>query len=437
MNAPFANQTAEGSPRGGPSVRGAPSSPPGGGSGARGWITLLIGLCSGLLLGGGFFWWSSAESPPVPDVVVVVEPAAEEADPGPKEVPLPLDRIDRLLPLGGAGICATARGELVCSGDMGESWSSFGALGEPILAVVGDVGKGLEPRGGLAGAADSAAPGHAGTESSQELRAGEPTGPSKAPRSVLAASADGGLYRMEPGSHPTLVTRPEAALHVVDASARGGRLLLLAHRYDQPDDELRLPRVVETLLLEAAEGGGALRELGRWRGFGGERLLLEEASIVTWTLSDRRAWRSSNGGASVQRLSVNEKFGADYGGLRAVVERRSERLPGPGRPARAISSLWIAKPGQEWENVLEREGPLLVDFADPELGVVVATDGATAWITRDGGRSFEPWISDDRLSGAVTLSHVAGRFVVALTGGSVFLLDPEWDPSAQAERTDR
>lgn len=369
---------------------------------SRGWPTLFGGLCAGLFLGGGLMWWQGGDGAPAPEGVAVEvgavagvqAPEVTEVETGPREIDLSLDRIDRLLPLEGGGICATARGALVCSGDRGESWASFGSLDEPILAVAAP--SGLEFPGG-------AGPG------------------------LVAAAADGGLYRMAPGASPTLHTRPDAALHVVDASTRAGRLILLAHRYDTPEDELRLPRVVETLLLEATWGGG-LKELGRWRGFGGERLLLEEGSIVTFALSDRRAWRSNDGGASSRRLPVHERFGADFGGLRAVVERGAERLPGPGRPARAISRLWIARSGGDWENALEVEGAMLVDFADASLGLVVATDEATAWLTTDGGRTFQPWLTDERLAGAVAASHVAGRFVVALGGGRVLLLDPEAAP---------
>lgn len=362
--------------------------------GVRRWsprLGLALGMiCLGLLAG---FWLRGAPPQlPAPASIPEAEPEIPTVPEGPLKVELPLSRIDRLLSVGGRDACATGRGSLACSRDGGQTWSDFGTVGEPILAVM-------------------------------ELADG----------SLLAAAADGGLYLVAEGREPAFRMRPEGSLQVVDAAARDGAIVLLAHRYDEPTDELRIPRVVETILLAVA-ADGELREMGRSRGFGGERLLLERDAVVTWALSDLRAWRSRNGGRTLQRLQGNERFGADFGGLRAVVERRSERLPGPGRPARLVSSLWVDREQGAWERALELPGSLLVDFADENIGVVVAKEEGTAWLTIDGGRSFEAFVQDERLQGIADLSHVDGRFVVALAEGTVWLLEPLAESAEETPR---
>lgn len=330
------------------------------------------------------FWLGRGGSAPVPVVETPVAPVAAvvakavEQD-GPRQVESGLPRIDRLFSLGGSQACATGGRRLACTMDGGSSWVDLGEMPDRILAVL---------------------PRDDGT--------------------LLAAAADGFVYAVTPSSLRVLAT-PPGDLHVVDAASRDGRLFLLAHRYDQPADDLTLPLVIETAIY-SVEGDGSLVKRGGLKGFGGEKLLLEDGAILTWALSDLRAWRSKDGGATFKRVPVTERFGADFGGLRAVVERRADRLPGPGRPARPASSLWVSREGGDWVQAFDTPGEVVVDFADGGLGAVVVRDEASAWVTRDGGGTFEVLWRDDRLDGVVALAHVAGRFLAAREDGAVLVL---------------
>lgn len=336
-------------------------------------------------LGIGFWLGDRGRPEAAPAVVQApaptpVAPAEAELPAGPHAVALPIDAVSRLVALGGAEACALGGRQLTCTEDAGATWSAPVELPDPPLAVV---------RFGAA---------------------------------RLAAAVDGTVYELRAGASPETWAAPPGDLAVVDATARDGTLWLLAHRYDEPADELRLPRVIETVVFTVGESGSLVRR-GGLRGYGGERILVEPGgSVVTWAPFDLRAWRSKDGGASFRRLSANQRFGADFGGLQVAVERRADRLPGPGRPARPASALLVSSDGSAWSSVLETPGELLVDFADARTGVVIARGESLAQITRDGGATFSDLWRDDRLDGASAVAHVDGMFLAGTNDGRMIRL---------------
>lgn len=337
------------------------------------------------------YWLGGSGGAPVAEPAAVVSaeepPAPRETPKGPRPVALPIDAVARVSALGGAEACALGGSQITCTKDGGANWSEPVQLPDPALAVV---------------------------------RFGE---------SLLAAAVDGTVYELREGAAPEPWAAPPGDLAVVDATARDGTLWLLAHRYDQPEGELRLPVVVETVVFTVGSAGELVRR-GSLKGYGGERILVEPANaVVTWAPFDLRAWRSMDGGASFRRLSASQRFGADFGGLQVAVERRADRLPGPGRPARPASALLVsADDGTSWQAVLETPGELLVDFADARTGLVIARGESVARLTRDGGATWTDLWRDDRLNEATALAHVDGGFL-AVTGAGLAIVLPL--PSAE------
>jgi len=332
-------------------------------------------------LGLGFWLGRGADAPVPPPAPPPAEtpPQAESRPQRPFAVALPIDQAGRLVALGGAEACALGGRRLTCTTDGGATWSEPVDLPAAPLAVV---------------------------------RFGE---------ARLAAAVDGVVYELGDGT-PTPWAAPPGELAVVDAAASGGTLWLLAHRYDEPGDPMKLPQVVETAVYTLGPGG-TLEHRGSLGGYGGERILVEPTGgVVTWAPFDLRAWRSSDGGRSFRRLSAAQRFGADFGGLQVAVERRADRLPGPGRKARPASALLVSSDGSAWETVLEAPGELLVDFADATTGVVIARGEGVAHLTTDGGRSFSELWRDDRLDEAVAVAHVDGRFLAVTGRGLAFVL---------------
>ncbi len=338
----------------------------------------VASLAAGTL--GLGFWLGGRDEPP-PVVVEIPAPAPEpEAPRGPRAVALPLDQVGRLVPIGGAEACALGGRRLSCTTDGGSSWGEPVELPDPPLAVV------------------------------------------RFAESLLVAAVDGMVYQLRAGAEAEIWAAPPGDVAVVDATARDGTLWLLAHRYDPPADELHLPTVAETVVYTVG-GSGSLERRGSLAGYGGERILVEpDGAVVTWAPFDLRAWRSKDSGRSFRRLSAAQRFGADFGGLQVAVERRADRLPGPGRKARPASALLVSRDGGSWETVLETPGEILVDFADAATGAVIARGEGLAQITRDGGVSFEELWRDDRLDEATALAHVDGSFLAATGSGVVLLL---------------
>lgn len=340
---------------------------------------LLAAACAAVGLAAGLWMQPSAEPPPVPEEPPVVEAPTPG---GPRAVVLPIDRVARLVSTGGAGACALGGRRLACTDDGGATWSPAYQLQEAPLAVI---------------------------------RHGE---------ALLVASVDGAIRTLE---DEVLADSPPD-LQVVDAAAHEGTLWLLAHRYDQPDDPLRLPRVIETRVL-VFELEAGLADRGGHAGYAGERLLvLPDGSLRTWAPFDRRAWGSDDGGRSLRRLPDSTRFGADYGGLQVAVERRADRIPGPGRKAQPASAVVVAAGDEGWKTVLEATGEILVDFADATTGAALLRDEGAFLVTTDGARTFEEVWRDTRLGGAVALTHVDGNFLAATAEGLVFVLPlPEGD----------
>ena len=342
------------------------------------WATRLartgaVGCLALATLGVGF-WLGDRRDVPVP-VPAPAPVAPPEESRGPLPVALPIDSVSRLVALGGAEACALGGRRLACTQDGGATWGEPVELPDPPLAAV---------------------------------RFGA---------SRLVAAADGTVYELRPGAAPEAWAAPPGDLAVVDATAQGGTLWLLAHRYDAPEGDLQLPRVIETVVFTVGSSG-TLDRRGGLRGYGGERILVEPAgAVTTWAPFDLRAWRSADGGGSFGRLPANQRFGADFGGLRVAVERRADRLPGPGRPARPASALLVSTDGAPWESVLETPGELLVDFADARTGLVIARGESVARLTRDGGASFAELWRDDRLNDAAAVAHVDGAFLAATGDG--------------------
>lgn len=332
------------------------------------------------------FWLgdrSEPMEPPDPAPELPAPPPAERAPPRPRRpraVAMPIDRVTRLQPVEGGTVCALGGSRIACTDDGGAHWSDPVELPSPVLAVA---------------------------------RLG--------PRS-LAATVDGAVWELREGAEPTRIAEAPEELAVIDAAGASGALWLLGHRYDEPEDELTLPRVVETAIFTLGDAG-RLEPRGTISGYGGERILVEpDGAVVTWAPFDRRAWRSADGGASFRRLAPGERFGAHVEGLRVAVERGAQRLPGPGRPARPISTVVVSADGETWETVYEAAGEVLVDFADARTGLIVDRGAGLAIFTRDGGATFAELWRDTRLDRAVALLPVDGGFLAATVDGIALLL---------------
>jgi len=358
----------------------------------RAGLPLLLAAALVVLLGAATLWLMArspaAEVAASTEVEVELEPIdpLPEAPP-PDSVLLPLQRIDRLVPVGARGACALGGREAVCSGDEGLSWDLVFELPSRILALVPAAEAGL-----------------------------------------LAATEDGSIHSIDPTGVSKLERQPMDDRSVVDGVASDGKLYLLAHGFDRPVDPLRLPRVVETTLL-ALGPDGDLEEVGAAKGFIGDRLLVQpNGHVLTFASVDARAWKSTDGGKTFRRLKDGTRFGADYGGLQIAVERWTLRLPGPGRPARPASALYVSRDeGESWNHVFDTNGETIVDFRDQQIGLVVARDEATAWLTTDGAEGFAPVRRDDLLLRTVAVTHVGSRFLVATSDGNVLLISSEAD----------
>ncbi len=348
----------------------------------------LAALVGALL---AFLWRRPAQPPPSHEIhTEAIRPAA--GDDPPDSIRLPLERIDTLVAIDDESACALGGATVVCTEDGGVRWPLTGELPARAVAVA---------RGSDGG--------------------------------YLVASDDGGIHSLSPGSPPVRVGDGIAASNpagreqpsMVDAASRDGRLVLLAHRFDRPADPMRLPRVIQTVLYSVTSAGD-VEALGEAKGFLGDRLLLQtDGGIVTFASVDTRAWRSTDGGRSFRRLPDSRRFGADFDGIQIAIERWADRLPGPGRPARPASALYASRDdGESWDPVFETTGETLVDFRDAEVGLVIAREEGTAYLTTDGARSFRALRHDDRLYEAVAVAHVGGRFIVATSDGSIVLLDP-------------
>lgn len=299
---------------------------------------------------------------------------------------LPLDRVDRFLSLGPYEACVLGGRHLACTPDGGETWDERAPLPAPVLA-------------GLA----------------------------RGQGRVLFACLDGSVVESLPGMEPEVLLSLPDEVGLVDALAAGDSLYLLGQRYDEPDDPgLRLPTVDRTLLY-ALGADLRLDERGGLPGFAGDRLLLQgRDALALYASVDRRAWGSSDGGRTFRRLPHDRRIGADIDGLHVAVERRAERLPGPGRPARPASTLWLSHDeGERWEAALEVPGELVVHFVDRRLGLAIAKADGVAWITRDGGGHFDPLLHDDRLESVVDVGWLGGRFVAVTRSSLLLSIDPD------------
>lgn len=307
-----------------------------------------------------------------------------EAAPRPDAPVVPLNGIDRLLAISDDEVCAFDGGAIACSDDAGRTWRKAGEVDSRVLAI-------LPSTDGL-----------------------------------VVATDDGAIHTLEPDGSPlrrrTLPASHGETPQVVDAQARDGKLWILAHRFDRPEDPMKLPRVVETAVWSV--DGASIEQVATTRGFTGDRLLADaRGEGVTFASVDARAWRYGTSG--FRRLPDSRRFGARYDGIEVAVERWAERIEGPGRPARPASRIVVSRDGGEsWEPAFHTRGEALVDFRDSNVGLVVARDEGTAWLTTDGAGSFEPVRRDDRLHQAVSVVHVGGRFLVAGADAQLVVVEP-------------
>ncbi|AKU90076.1 hypothetical protein AKJ08_0463 [Vulgatibacter incomptus] len=344
--------------------------------GARGPPRLRLGQACGQALGTSPVRVDAQEAP-------TRDPDAVESG---------LGRIERLVSFGETDACSFDGPRITCSKDGGKSWPLRAEL--PARAV-----------GALRG--------------SEGI--------------LLIATDDGRIFSVAENGAASLRAEVPGEPAIVDASQRDGRLFLLAHRFDAPEDPLRLPQVVKTELLALA-AEGSLEMLATSAGFRGDRLLIQpNGELITFASVDARAWRSivpreatGSGGRPFVRLPHAGRFGADFGGLQVAIDRWADRLPGPGKPARPASALYVSRDdGAEWEHVFDTTGETLVDFMGPTTGLVVAREEGTAWLTTDGTRSFHSVRKDDRLYETVAVTHSGGRFLVASSRGTILLVSPD------------
>lgn len=348
-------------------------------------VALTLLLAGGGLLGGGLLLRGCSSGavgePGGPAAPTPIE--AKYQAPLPAFVPTGIARIDRIVSLGSESACALGGRSLACTVDGGRSWTPHGPFDSPVLAAAW-----VEER-------------------------------------LVVATLDGGLFSVDEAGEARPFTALGNEFGLSDAASREGEMLLLAHRYDEPSDPFStLPRVIETRLLRLA-ANGEVETLASTRGFAGDRVLPQgDEAAIAFASVDRRAWRVADG--AFRRIPDDSRFGADFGGLLATVERSAERLPGPGRPARPSSSLWLSRDGgAQWELALEGPGDLLVDFADERLGLVIAKGKRQAWVTRNGGRSFEPLRSLPALDAIADVRWLGEHFLVASRDGDVRFFRPE------------
>lgn len=298
----------------------------------------------------------------------------------PRDMVLPLDGVDRITALGGASACILGGRRIACTEDAGETWTPLSELPEHALAVARVQGE------------------------------------------TLVAAADGAVYAVFADGPASLRALAPPELSIVDAVTRHGEMFLLAHRYDDPRDPLRLPRVSQTVLL-FLEPEGRLAERGRVSGYAGERLLAQGDEIATFAPYDPRAFRSTDGGRTFRRVPARERLAASFGGLLATVERRSEKMPGGG--ARPVSTLVVSGDGAAtWSVGFEAPGELVVDFLDARRGVVIARDDAAAFVTADGARTFRLAVQDERLADAVDVAGVGAGWIAVTAGGHGIRIAP-------------
>lgn len=350
----------------------------------------LFVVCALAALAGAMlaFWIGGARKPrPKPPADRGEEIHTDAIDP-PVDPRIPLPRLERLVATSDDSVCAIGGGAIACSDDAGRTWAPAGEVDARVLAI-------LQSTDG---------------------------------RRVVAAD-DGAVYTLERDG--TVARRrllpPDARgeiPQVVDAQARDGRLWILAHRFDRPDDPLKLPRVVRTVVFTADED--TVAEAVSSKGFTGDRLLLgTRGGGVTFASVDARAWSFTEGTSALHRIPDARRFGASFGDLQVSIERWAERLEGPGRPARAASRLVVSRDdGATWRQVFETQGEVLVDFRDEEVGLVVARDEATAWLTTDGAAQFRPVHRDDRLHDAVSVVHVGARFLIGTADAHLAIVEP-------------
>ncbi|HWV36996.1 MAG TPA: hypothetical protein VN033_00800 [Vulgatibacter sp.] len=349
----------------------------------------LFVLCAVAALAGALlaFWLGERRDAPAPQRPP--DPRGEEiradAAPPPEEPVVPLNGIDRLVAIADEEVCAIDGGAIACSDDAGRTWRSAGELGGRILALL------------------RSADGH-----------------------LVAATDDGAIHTLDRDGRPlrrrTLPSAGDEPPHVVDAQEREGRIWILVHRFDRPEDPMRLPRVVETAVY--AVDADSIERAAATGGFTGDRLLAgARGEGVTFASADARAWRYDTTG--FRRIPDARRFGARYDGIEVAVERWAERLEGPGRPARPASRVVVSHDGGEtWVPAFHANGEALVDFLDAQVGLVVARDEGTAWLTANGGVSFTPARRDDRLHLAIAVVHAGGRFVVASSDARILIVEP-------------
>jgi len=349
----------------------------------------LFALCAlAALVGALLAYWIGGrhEEPPAPRPSDLGgKEIHTEATPRPDASVVPLNGIDRLVAISDRDACAIDGGAIACSDDAGRTWRNAGELDARVLAIL------RSPDGRL-----------------------------------VVATDDGAIHTLEPDGSPlrrrALPVSDGETPQVVDAQARDGRLWILAHRFDRPEDPMRLPRVVETAVFAVDED--SIEHAATTKGFMGDRILANaQGEGVTFASADARAWRYDTSG--FRRIPDARRFGARYDGIEVAVERWAERVEGPGRPARPASRVVVSRDGGEsWEPAFHTRGEALVDFQDADVGLVVARDEGTAWLTTDGAGSFEPVRRDDRLHQAVSVVHVGGRFLVASADGQLLIVEP-------------
>jgi photosystem II stability/assembly factor-like uncharacterized protein len=238
---------------------------------------------------------------------------------------------------------------------------------------------------------------------------------------TLVAAVDGAVYAVFADGPASLRALAPRGLNIVDAATRGGEMFLLAHRFDAPTDLLRLPRVLETVLLVTASER-RLEERGHVAGHAGERLLAQGEEIVIFALHDTRAFRSGDGGRTFERVPARQRVAARFGGLLAAIERRSEKLP-DGGGARPMSSLLTsADGGTTWSVAFDAPGELVVDFRDAKHGIVVSRDEAAAFLTKDGGKGFKVAAQVEALADTVDVAAVGAGWIAVTADGYSLLI---------------
>ena len=348
----------------------------------------LLVVCAVAALAGALlaFWMGGRQRAPAPKPAAGPEKEIHTEAEAPADGPVvPLNGIERLVVTSDDEVCAFAGGTLACSEDAGHTWRKAGELDARILAI---------------------------------LRTSDG-------RRVMATD-DGAIHTLDADGRPLrrlgLPPLRGEVPQVVDAQARDGRLWILAHRFDEPKDPMRLPRVVETVVF--AVDGETIEQVASTPGFSGDRLVAEALGEgVTFASVDARAWRYGTTG--FRRIPDTRRFGATYGSIEVAVERWAERIQGPGKPARPASRVVVSRDGGEsWTPAFNTSGEALVDFRDDQVGLVVARDEGIAWLTTDGAASFQPRLRDDRLYQAVSVVHVGGRFLVAGADAQLVSIDP-------------